>query len=121
MKAAYVLNPIMECMPELAVPTTNRIVDPDGSVTTRAGAPYSIIWLTGRPIVLRMLYETSELRVARFAAAMEMISEGGGVRNKRNAIGKASTRNTFVLNTIRTSPAMKTGRETMWYSKGWKV
>ena len=55
MKIAKMLNPIMECMPELAMPTTNDTWEPDGSVTTRAGAPYSDIWVTGKPIALRML------------------------------------------------------------------
>ena len=50
-----------------------------------------------------------------------MISSGGGVRKRRKAVGKARTLSVFVLNIIRVSPAVKRGRETMWYSSGWKV
>jgi len=117
-KIANMLNPIMECMPELAMPTTNDIWEPDGSVIARAGAPYSAIWVTGNPIVLRMLYEISELRVATPAPAIETISVGGGVRSRRNVIGKARTLSVFVLNIIRMSPEVKMGRESMWYSSG---
>jgi len=53
-KVAKMMKPITECMPELATPTTNETLEPDGSVTTRAGAPYSMIWVTGMPRVLRM-------------------------------------------------------------------
>lgn len=50
-----------------------------------------------------------------------MISRGGGVKKKRKAMGKARACRVFVLNRMRTSPVMKTGRESMWYSRGVKA
>lgn len=82
------LNPIMEYIPELAVPMTKGIEAPDGCATTRAGAPYSVIWVTGRPTVFRKTYEIWELRVATVVPAMETISEGGGVKKKEECYGK---------------------------------
>ena len=43
---------------------------------------------------------------------------GGGVRKKRNAIGKAKTCNVFTLNIMRVSPAVNRDKEIMWYSSG---
>ena len=105
------LNPIKEYIPELAAPMTKGIEVPDGCATTRAGAPYSVIRLTGRPTVFRNTYEIWELKVATVVPTMETISEGGGVKKKRNPIGKARTRNVLVLNNIKMSPAVKMGRE----------
>ena len=110
-KTTNMLNPNREYIPELAAPMTKGIEAPDGFATTRAGAPYSVIWLTGRPTVFRKTYEIWELRVATVVPVMETISEGGGVKKKRNPIGKARTRNVLVLNSNRMSPAVKMGRE----------
>ena len=110
-KTANMLNPIREYIPELAVPMTKGIEAPDGCATTRAGAPYSVIWVTGRPTVFRKTYEIWELRVATVVPAMETISEGGGVKKKRNPMGNARTRNVLVLNSNSMRPAVKMGRE----------
>ena len=59
--------------------------------------------------------------VDKVAPAAYMISSGGGVRKRRNVMGKAKTLSVFVLNNMRTSPAVKRGREIIWYSSGWKV
>jgi len=67
------------------------------------------------------MYEICALKVERAAVAAAAISMGGGVKNNRNAVGKARTRSVLVLNTTRTSPATKTGREIMWYSSGLNV
>ena len=42
---------------------------------------------------------------------METISEGGGVKKKRNVRGNARTRNVLVLNSNKMRPAVKMGRE----------
>lgn len=40
---------------------------------------------------------------------------------RRKAMGKAKTLSVFVLNITRVSPAVKRGRDIMWYSIRWKV
>jgi len=49
---------------------------------------------------------------------MEMSSEGGGVRSRRRAMGKARMRSVLVLKSMRLRPATKRVREIMWYSRG---
>ena len=116
--AAKMANPISEYMPAHAMSIANagaRISELSRSMT---GAPYSVVRLTGRPSVLRIVYTASELNVARVVPAVYTAWMGGGIRNSKKAKGKARVRRVCVLNIIRMVPAMKSGREAMWYSRG---
>ena len=50
-----------------------------------------------------------------------MISDGGGVKNRRKANGKANCLRVCGLKRIRISPVAKIGRVKMWYSRGVNV
>ena len=107
-----------EYMPAHAMSMANaegRISELSRSMT---GAPYWVVRLTGMPSVLRIVYTASELNVASVVPAVYTASMGRGMRNSRNAMGKAKVLRVCVLNTIRIVPAMKSGREAIWYSSG---
>jgi len=59
--------------------------------------------------------------VARAEPAFWASSTGGGIRNVRKAIGKMRVLRVWGLKMMRVRPAMKMGREAMWYSRGWNV
>jgi len=115
---AKMVKPIREYMPAHAMSIANaegRISELSRSMT---GAPYWVVRVTGMPIVLRIVYTAWELKVARVVPVVYMAWMGGGMRNSRKAMGKARVLRVCVLNIMRMVPAMKSGREVMWYSSG---
>lgn len=108
-------------MPEQATSTVKGIVEPSGLVTIIVGLPYSLVSMEGMPIKFAMAFEASALTTARVAPIAKSISEGGGVKNIKKAIGKANWRRVCELNSMRIKPAKKIGMAKMWYSSGVKV
>jgi hypothetical protein len=70
---------------------------------------------------LARVFDADALRFARDELNPKRISEGGGVRKIRNAIGNSSCFRVWGLNSMRSSPAARKGRVSMWYSIGVNV
>lgn len=80
-------------MPEQAMSTENVSVDVSGRVMIIDGLPYaSLVRDEGMPMRLTSALEASELTVDSVAPIVYRMSEGGGIKKAKKAIGKASCR-----------------------------
>ena len=121
MKLAKIRKPIRLYMPEQAMSTANGIVVLSGRIMLIVGVPKSLEIHDRAPRKPTIAFAASVLATLSVEPTMLRISDGGGVRNAIKAIGKMSWRRVCGLNIIRTSPAVKKGRVTMWYCRGVKV
>jgi len=121
MNAANIRKPMRLYMPEHAMSMAKGIVDPSGLVIVIVGFPYSLDSVDGTPNAFTIVWLASELMTERVEPKAYRISAGGGVRKKRNAIGKAAWRRVWGLNSIKVNPATNIGRASMWCSKGVNV
>lgn len=65
--------------------------------------------MTGKPNVFSRVYEAWVLKLAMVPPMAYMNSVGGGIRKKRNMIGKINTVSVFKLNKTSVMPMMKMG------------
>ena len=121
MNAANIRKPMRLYMPEHAMSMAKGIVDPSGLVIVIVGFPYSLESVDGTPNAFTIVWLASELMTDRVEPKAYRISAGGGVRKKRKAIGKASWRRVWGLNSIKVNPATNMGRVAMWCSSGVNV
>ena len=74
------------------------------------GLPYSLESIDGTPKAFTIAYEASELMMDSVVPNPVRISEGGGIRKIRKAIGNISCRSVCGLNIMRISPAVNIGK-----------
>ena len=110
-KVANMAKAMKEYIPEHARSIANDVGCPADVVSMIVGGPYDEDNVTGKLKAFSRAYEACVLKLAIAPPIVYKNSEGNGVKNRRNRIGKISTNNTFKLNNISVIPNVKIGRD----------